>query len=85
MLRKKFDVNGTDKTGGTALHASAYAGHLSCTRLLLEHNADLNAFDMINHTPLFRACEQGHTDVVALLLNSKHALSQTRGSLSLYS
>ena len=71
MLRKKLDVSSTDKTGGTALHAAAFAGHLECTHLLLEYHADPNALDILNHTPLFRACEQGHTDVVSLLINGK--------------
>ena len=53
----------------TGLHAAALSGHASTVRLLLEHGSDIDAQDLLMHTPLFRACEMGHTDVVQALID----------------
>ena len=52
-----------------ALHAGALAGHASTVKLLLDHKAHINATDLQKHTPLFRACEMGHMDVVQTLID----------------
>ena len=39
-------------------------------KLLLESNAKINACDLLKHTPLFRACEMGHMEVVQVLIDS---------------
>ena len=51
------------------MHAAALSGHASTVRLLLEHGSDIDAQDLLMHTPLFRACEMGHTDVVQALID----------------
>ncbi|NWI55425.1 INVS protein, partial [Calyptomena viridis] len=51
-----------------ALHAAALSGHVSTVKLLLEHNAQVDALDVMKHTPLFRACEMGHKEVIQTLI-----------------
>uniref|UniRef100_A0A2K6GEU3 Inversin n=1 Tax=Propithecus coquereli TaxID=379532 RepID=A0A2K6GEU3_PROCO len=51
-----------------ALHAAALSGHVSTVKLLLENNAQVDATDVMKHTPLFRACEMGHKDVIQTLI-----------------
>uniref|UniRef100_A0A8C1ZLK0 Inversin n=1 Tax=Cyprinus carpio TaxID=7962 RepID=A0A8C1ZLK0_CYPCA len=67
-LKKDLDINMTDKYGGTALHAAALSGHVSTVRLLLEREAMVDPLDVMKHTPLFRACEMGHRDVILTLI-----------------
>ena len=71
MLEHKLDVHDKDKTGGTALHSAAYSGHVSCVKLLIQFGACVDALDLLQHTPIYRACEMGHTDVVHNLILSK--------------
>ena len=71
MLERDLDVHATDKTGGTALHSAAYSGHVNCVNLLIEFGACVDALDMLEHTPIYRACEMGHTEVVNSLILSK--------------
>ncbi|XP_055519103.1 inversin isoform X1 [Leucoraja erinacea] len=70
MLRVKsdIDINMADKYGGTALHAAVLAGHVSTLKLLLEYGAQVDAMDVMKHTPLFRACEMGHKEVIQTLI-----------------
>ncbi|XP_038071832.1 inversin-like [Patiria miniata] len=62
------DINATDKTGATALHAAAMCGHPSTIQVLLELGANVNMLDQSKHTPLFRAAEMGHTLVAKALV-----------------
>ncbi|NXY87047.1 INVS protein, partial [Alcedo cyanopectus] len=67
-VKLDIDINMTDKYAGTALHAAALSGHVSTVKLLLEHNAQVDALDVMKHTPLFRACEMGHKEVIQTLI-----------------
>ena len=71
MLDHELDVHTKDNTDGTALHAAAYSGRVDCVELLVEFGACVNAVDRLQHTPLFRACEMGHTEVVHNLILSE--------------
>jgi len=71
MLERNLDVHTTDKTGGTALHSAAYSGHVNCVKLLIQFGACVDALDTLEHTPIYRACEMGHTEVVNSLILSK--------------
>ncbi|XP_072109606.1 inversin isoform X6 [Mobula birostris] len=51
-----------------ALHAAVLGGHVSTVKLLLEHGAQVDAMDVMKHTPLFRACEMGHKEVIQTLI-----------------
>lgn len=55
----------------SALHAAALSGHVSTVKLLLEHNAHVDALDVMKHTPLFRACEMGHKEVIQTLIRGQ--------------
>ena len=49
------------------MHASAN-GHKEAVELLLDHNADINAKDNNEGTPLHRACVNGDIQLIKLLL-----------------
>lgn len=51
-----------------ALHAASLSGHVSTVKLLLEKRAMVDSLDVMKHTPLFRACEMGHRDVILTLI-----------------
>ena len=58
MLDCGFDPNLKDRDGVTALHRSAMAGRADAVRVLLAHDASVNALDgMFAATPLVWACE----------------------------
>lgn len=52
----------------TPLMEAASAGHLDIVKLLLSHNADVNAHCATGNTPLMFACAGGQVDVVKVLL-----------------
>lgn len=52
----------------TPLMEAASAGHLEIVRLLISHNADVNAHSSTGNTPLMFACTGGHLEVVKELL-----------------
>lgn len=62
------------KSNQTALHAAAKAGSVPCVQVLLRANADVNAVNGVNATPLIYAAQKGHLDVVQALLagGAKH-------------
>lgn len=55
----------------SALHAAALSGHVSTVQLLLKHDAQIDATDVMKHTPLFRACEMGHKEVIQTLIKGQ--------------
>ncbi len=42
---------------------------MCCSHLPSQHGAQIDCTDLLKHTPLFRACEMGHTDVVQTLMD----------------
>ena len=76
MLEHNLDVHAKDKLGGTALHSAAYSGHVNCVKLLIQFGACVDALDMLQHTPIFRACEMGHTEVVNNLILRKFSFDR---------
>ena len=45
-----------------------YSRHINVARLLLEHGADVNAWDNNHNMPLHLALESGRSDVACLLV-----------------
>lgn len=58
----------------TALHAASLSGHVSTVKLLLERGAMVDSLDVMKHTPLFRACEMGHRDVILTLIKGRYSI-----------
>jgi ankyrin repeat protein len=53
---------------GPVIHMASYQGQTEAIRLLLQYNADVNATNMLNETPLHLASQFGHANVMQILL-----------------
>ncbi len=79
LISDRSEVSSRDEKGWTGLHATASSGSLNVAKILLENHLnairtsplfDPNATDNIGRTPLYLAAENGHDDMVDLLINS---------------
>lgn len=66
-LSKGVSIDSRGQNFTSALHLTAFKGHLEATRFLLERGADVNARCRFGSTPLVQANAEGHTSVVSLL------------------
>ncbi|KAJ3019814.1 hypothetical protein HKX48_001741 [Thoreauomyces humboldtii] len=64
------DVNAPNQDGSTALHWAALNGKLECVEALLKAGADATQKNDLGRSPVTVAEQQGHMDVVNLLLKS---------------
>ena len=69
LIKRHADVEATDASKRTALHASAAAGNSAVCILLLDNGAQLESTESNSKTALQLAVEAGHVDTVELLLN----------------
>jgi ankyrin repeat protein len=69
LFERVWQVNleEADEGGLTALHMAAMNGHAEVAAYLLSKQAEPNARDLENKTPLVRAAQQGHAAVARLL------------------
>ena len=67
LLRRGVDLN-AGAGSNTALHGAAWFNQAAAAEWLLAHGAQVDARDYEGRTPLDRAREQGHDEVVAALL-----------------
>lgn len=68
-LEAGVSVNALDKSGCSALHGAAQAGHMDCVmRLLKEPKLEINLQNKIGDTPLHCAAVRGHCEVLKVLL-----------------
>ena len=74
-------VNQPNKYGLTALQQACIDGNLSLANFLLECGADLKVVDSQGRSALHLASEEGHLDLVSLLVNSACADVNARDSL----
>lgn len=69
LIQSHYEVK--DKDGRTALHLAAQSGHVGLTLFLVKAwKGGILEEDNKGHTPLKPAIEQGHSEVVRILLNS---------------
>lgn len=69
LVAQGSSISVRDKHSRTPLHLSAWAGHLECCKLLIEHGADKSCAAMDDTTALHFAAQKGHLEVVRFLLN----------------
>jgi len=67
LIKAGADINARGRDG-TALGLAAEKGQANVVKALLEANADPNLGDKNNTTPLMKAAQRDHVDVIALLL-----------------
>ena len=67
LLQRGALVTLGDKSGTTALHFAVFKQDAYGTALLITANANPNAKDLNNRTPLHLACMQGGPEVIRLL------------------
>lgn len=70
MLARGADVNGTDRSGRTAMINAAWRGRPNIVDMLLTHGADTDFQDGEGKTPLIWAASNGHAEVAARLLDA---------------
>ena len=71
FLNRIDDINIQDDDGYSKLHDAVQGNRYTSARLLLEYGADANIRDFIDgSTPLFIAVENGHEDMLILLLEN---------------
>lgn len=73
--QKGCDVNALDNVNGTPLHDAAYRGNLKIARYLLQHGANAEARNKLNHKAIDDAREKHHTDVVQCLESIQACIS----------
>ncbi|KAF2805772.1 ankyrin [Mytilinidion resinicola] len=75
---RKFSIDyAVDSIGNTMMHACAALGEIDSVRILLDKsNAEL--VNENEETPLYKACQAGHTAVVLLLLRNGHRATPTK-------
>ena len=72
LLERGACVDGVARSRCTPLHRAAAAGALEACAILLERGAAVDAVDTSfgdRRTPLMKACSQGHSNVVEMLLS----------------
>lgn len=72
LISSGYDVNLFDEIGRTPLHYAVANGQYEAVRVLLRHNASVDANDetTIGDTPLALAVEGEHLELVVLLLGA---------------
>mmetsp|Transcript_21791 Transcript_21791/g.40074 ORF Transcript_21791/g.40074 Transcript_21791/m.40074 type:complete len:410 (+) Transcript_21791:53-1282(+) len=74
-LRTGLDPNSQTALGRSLLHYACDANRVGCVRLLLEHQADVNATSLSHQTPLHTCCAHGSYEAtLELLQGSKHQI-----------
>ncbi|AXK73741.1 hypothetical protein DWG18_14425 [Lysobacter sp. TY2-98] len=68
LLKHKARVDARDRSGRTALHVAALAGHIEIVIALLEAGADAALADAQGRTPIMEAVRGGHLEIADELL-----------------
>ena len=68
-MKRNAEVNAVDKSGNTALHyACGHNWNPQVAKYLIEGGAEVNLKNSEKKTPLHKAAERGHTEVIEALL-----------------
>jgi len=67
QMKSKFDINGKDYDGRTALHLSSAAGHVHVLRFLISRKADVNVVDNWGGRPLDDATRMNRMACIQVL------------------
>jgi ankyrin repeat protein len=67
LIKAGFNVNQTDGSGNTALHAASCA---AIADILIKNGADVNILNRMDESPLYSACIRRRLDVAAVLLEN---------------
>uniref|UniRef100_A0A8C4WUD6 ZU5 domain-containing protein n=1 Tax=Eptatretus burgeri TaxID=7764 RepID=A0A8C4WUD6_EPTBU len=79
LLNQEASIDAATKKGNTALHIAALAGQTEIVKVLVQYEGNMNAQSQVSthllarhdgFTPLAVALQQGHQEVVSLLLES---------------
>lgn len=65
---RSANVNCQDNFRWTPLHHACLSGQLDAVKMLVEHQADINAQAMNGGTPLMRAIQTSSPDIVSFLI-----------------
>ncbi|XP_056313132.1 L-asparaginase [Danio aesculapii] len=82
-LREGADISSCDDRRRTALHVAAAQGHIGAVRFLLQHGANVHAFDCNEETPLWDAIRCRSLEVVELLLSAGAVLEKSTEELGI--
>lgn len=52
------------------MHVASHFGQMGMVKLLLANDASANTVTTVNYTPLHQAAQQGHSTIVAALLDA---------------
>lgn len=78
LIKAGADISATDENSWPSmLHAACYyGGMLRIAKILIDHGADVNARRKRGQTPLMMAAQNGHLEVVQLLVESGASLTE---------
>ena len=70
-MHSKDSINNLDEEGFSLLHLNAKDGNAEIVQKLIEDGADIEIKDRKHgSTPLLWACQNGHTNIVKILLQN---------------
>lgn len=72
-----YTINCRDNNLVTPLHRACRNNHIECVRLLIEHNADINARTLTHLTPLHVCAQMGSLDCARLLIDHVNNIDAT--------
>jgi ankyrin repeat protein len=71
LISQKADVNARDGEGQTPLLlASGFYGNLKIVKMLIKHNADVDAVDYDNESVLYKACSRGNLEILKFFVKN---------------
>lgn len=68
LQKNRFLVFDFDYLQMTALHWACKKGHIQAAKILIEHDSDIDAEDIVGRTPLYIAFDMCHNKIAQYLL-----------------